>query len=438
MAESDLKTNSLKIRFAGNCREPTEPEIFDFMRGKMKLKADHLLSMYKDKLDASVIVKFKNEEEFKATLARLPGTMEFAYNKYESTQVRLSPANAVVKYVRLFNLPPEVDDREIGTALSKYGRIQRLIREKYGEETGFPIWTSVRGAYIELKEGTEIPASLHVRNIRARVFYEGLVNKCFLCGATDHIKAECPERKTVNTRLDASRGSYSAAVAGGAARWFKQKMAEPTLSKEPGATMTNLNALFPQTALMKPQQSMVEVKEKAPPAGPSSGKQIAAAKETDDLWSQALAAVADQLQQPQQENKQDGDGWRVVPPKKEKNKKNPKKVRSSSAGSSGASGSVDPKFLRPRTPRPTAISDAQRNRDRSRSAPKNGDSKKPKIIVTAETNEEAKQPSSGEMDVDGVDEMKVAGSGGGQGAGGEQGTGGEQGCGGEVLDDVSL
>ncbi|KAL1404365.1 hypothetical protein pipiens_018925 [Culex pipiens pipiens] len=315
MAESDLKTNSLKIRFAGNCREPTEPEIFDFMRGKMKLKADHLLSMYKDKLDASVIVKFKNEEEFKATLARLPGTMEFAYN---------------------------------------------------------------------------------------------------------------------------NRGSYSAAVAGGAARWFKQKMAEPTLSKEKEATMTNLNALFPQTALMKPQQSMVEVKEKAPPAGPSSGKQITAAKETDDLWSQALAAVADQLQQPQQENKQDGDGWRVVPPKKEKNKKNPKKVRSSSAGSSGASGSVDPKFLRPRTPRPTAISDAQRNRDRSRSAPKNGDSKKPKIIVTAETNEEAKQPSSGEMDVDGVDEMKVAGSGGGQGAGGEQGTGGEQGCGGEVLDDVSL
>ncbi|KAL1375678.1 hypothetical protein pipiens_004603 [Culex pipiens pipiens] len=291
MAESDLKTNSLKIRFAGNCREPTEPEIFDFMRGKMKLKADHLLSMYKDKLDASVIV---------------------------------------------------------------------------------------------------------------------------------------------------NRGSYSAAVAGGAARWFKQKMAEPTLSKEKEATMTNLNALFPQTALMKPQQSMVEVKEKAPPAGPSSGKQITAAKETDDLWSQALAAVADQLQQPQQENKQDGDGWRVVPPKKEKNKKNPKKVRSSSAGSSGASGSVDPKFLRPRTPRPTAISDAQRNRDRSRSAPKNGDSKKPKIIVTAETNEEAKQPSSGEMDVDGVDEMKVAGSGGGQGAGGEQGTGGEQGCGGEVLDDVSL
>ncbi|XP_038106669.1 uncharacterized protein LOC119766290 [Culex quinquefasciatus] len=180
-------------------------------------------------------------------------------------------------------------------------------------------------------------------------------------------------------------------------------MAEPTLSKEPEATMTNLNALFPQTALMKLQQSMVEGKEKAPPAGPSSGKQIAAAKETDDLWSQA---VADQLQQPQQENKQDGDGWCVVPPKKEKNKKNPKKVSSSSAGSSGASGSVDPKFLRPRTPRPTAISDAQRNRDRSRSAPKNGDSKKPKIIVTAETNEEAKQPSSGEMDVDGVDEMK--------------------------------
>ena len=170
MSDSDLKTNSVKIRFDGSGWEPTEPEIFDFMRGKLKLKADNLLSMYKDRLDAAVIIKFKNEEVFKATLARFPGNVEFAYNKYESTQVRLSPANAVVKYVRLFNLPPEVDDREIGAVLAKYGRVQRLIREKYGEETGFPIWTSVRGVYLELKDGAEIPASIHVRNIRARVF----------------------------------------------------------------------------------------------------------------------------------------------------------------------------------------------------------------------------------------------------------------------------
>lgn len=241
---AELKVNSLRVRFERGSAEPTDADIFAFMRDKMKLRSDDLLSMYKDKPSLSVIIKFKKEEEMVKTLERLPGSMDFVIDKYRSSKVTLSAANSVVRYVRLFNLPPEIEDKEIWAVMSKYGNIQRMVRETYGAETGYPIWNSVRGLYVELKEGEEIPASVNVRNMRARVYYEGLVNKCYQCGSTEHIKVDCPQRRSVNERLRADRtDSYSGALKG---VWSNVKATAGPNRHDKGTDgkMTNLNALF--------------------------------------------------------------------------------------------------------------------------------------------------------------------------------------------------
>lgn len=241
---AELKVNSLRVRFESGSAEPADADIFAFMRDKMKLRPDELLSMYKDKMTMSVIIKFRTEEDMLKALGRLPGTMDFVIDKYRSCKVTLSAANSVVRYVRLFNLPPEIEDKEIWAVMSKYGNIQRMVRETYGAETGYPIWTSVRGLYVELKEGEEIPASVSIRNIRARVYYEGLVNKCYQCGSTEHIKVDCPKRRSVNERLRTDQTeSYSGALK---AVWSKTRNAAGPNQKDNGVDgkMTNLNALF--------------------------------------------------------------------------------------------------------------------------------------------------------------------------------------------------
>lgn len=278
MAESQLKANSLRVRFERGNPEPSDVEVFKFMKTKMMLKCDNLLSMYKEKQELSVIIKFKTEDDLKSTLRKLPGSMEFAYDKYQCTVVQLSPANAIVRYVRIFNLPPEVEDREIWDALSKYGKVQRLVREKYPASTGFPIWNSVRGAYIEIKENGEIPATLQIRNIRARLYYEGLVNKCFQCGATDHLKADCPNRKSVNDRLESNQGSYSGAVTGGA-NWSKQNAKSASSGSQGQQTMTNLNELLGKDGAKKPDEGDKE---------PGAGSECQSERELQKLPDQDL------------------------------------------------------------------------------------------------------------------------------------------------------
>lgn len=41
----------------------------------------------------------------------------------------------------------------------------------------------------------EIPSTLFVANRRARLYYEGLKQRCFLCKEEGHLKADCPQNK---------------------------------------------------------------------------------------------------------------------------------------------------------------------------------------------------------------------------------------------------
>lgn len=234
MADTELRANSLRIRFERGVPEPADSEIFKFMKSKMGLNGDKLLSMYKDKSETSVIIKFKREEDMRNTLSDLPGTMLFEYSKYESTEVKLSSANAIVRYVRLFNLPPEIEDKEISHVMQRFGKVVRMVRERYGEETGFPIWTSVRGVYLELKEGIEIPETVYIRNVRARVSYEGIIYKCYICGSKEHLKANCPENKSINDRLRGQQGTSYSGILKGGERWVKQQQVKHSNTESEG------------------------------------------------------------------------------------------------------------------------------------------------------------------------------------------------------------
>lgn len=176
-SKAEFYGNSLRVRFARQDVDPEDYEIFDFMNGKMDLKSDDLLAMYKERSTTmSVIIKFKLKKDLFNTLRKLPSEMIFGTYPTEE-MVTLSVAGSVyIRYIQLFNLPPEITDSEIAKVLSQYGKIHLMIRECY-DSAKFPLWTSVRGVYIEgRKEGNEIPQCITIRNVIARVYDEGKIN----------------------------------------------------------------------------------------------------------------------------------------------------------------------------------------------------------------------------------------------------------------------
>lgn len=136
--------------------------------------------------------------------------MNFKYRNGTSTSVVMSDADESYKYIRIFNLPPEIEDKDLHQVLSSFGVVRHLVRERYHQDTGFPVYSTVRGAHMEVSK--EIPSQIRVKHFQARVFYDGLVNKCFICKSSEHIKANCP-RKVAKSSVENGK-SFSAVLTG--------------------------------------------------------------------------------------------------------------------------------------------------------------------------------------------------------------------------------
>ena len=71
------------------------------------------------------------------------------------------------------------------------------------------MYSGVRGVHIEISK--ELPANLFIGHYKARLYYEGLKNKCFYCKGEGHLKATCPKLGSLKSQQNG--GQYSHVLA---------------------------------------------------------------------------------------------------------------------------------------------------------------------------------------------------------------------------------
>lgn len=187
---------TIKIHFGAQGQKPTDEEIFNFFKEK-KWSAAELSAMYRE--NYCVFVRFQSVILMRRALEKLGPQEKFTYADGKTARVNIFEASGAFKYVRIFGLPPEVEDIHIAEAMGRYGKIHHQVRERFAEDTGFPIWNGVRGLLVEVM--LDIPPTLRIQHVEARIYYDGLKNKCFMCGESGHLKAGCPKKigKVKNT-----------------------------------------------------------------------------------------------------------------------------------------------------------------------------------------------------------------------------------------------
>lgn len=198
MADTKVRVNTLKFSFGRDSSEPTDAEMFEFCRER-RFNPEEIYSIHKEKDSMAIFVKFKSESFMKRVLRNTQPVLTFNYANGNAASVTVSEADNSFKYVRVFNLPPEIEEKEIYQALSPYGIIRQQVREKYHPSTGFPVFSTVRGLYMEVTR--EIPPQIRIRHFQARIYHDGMVNKCFLCKSTEHVKANCPKRNVAQSSV---------------------------------------------------------------------------------------------------------------------------------------------------------------------------------------------------------------------------------------------
>jgi hypothetical protein len=98
-----------------------------------------------------------------------------------------------IRKVRIANLPPEVSDSVITKALTKYGEIKDITKEKWSRIYRYPISNGIKLVTMNLRE--HIPSYMSIGNTKVMMSYEGQLVTCYGCNSVGHQFIDCPQRK---------------------------------------------------------------------------------------------------------------------------------------------------------------------------------------------------------------------------------------------------
>lgn len=230
------RKNTLKIVFETAAKVPMYMDVLRFVGKTLKLSPASIHSIYKDENEQRFYIKFIDETSFNLFTRAIEEHYIFDYVDCSTAFVRLEVASSLFRYVRIFNLPPEIEDKEIAAALERYGLIRQHVREKYPADCGFVVFSGVRGVHMEISK--ELPASMVIGHCKARLYYDGLKNKCFHCKSEGHLKAECPKLAKLREAQNGDGSNHAGS--------FSQVLANATIgaSHSPAIMGTNFTA-FP-------------------------------------------------------------------------------------------------------------------------------------------------------------------------------------------------
>jgi hypothetical protein len=189
---------TVKATLPEGAEKPNQAEMVKFLFNTLGRKCEEIKCMYLSITGRAIFFRCYKEETMSDLLENYDGAA-FKYENGEVARVLMTQESESQKYVRVWGLPPDAPDIDVARFFSNYGEVKRIVREKYPKELNCPIETGVRGICMDLRQ--ELPHFLYIRNFRIKIHYDGMKERCFGCGSTEHIRANCHRNITPASRL---------------------------------------------------------------------------------------------------------------------------------------------------------------------------------------------------------------------------------------------
>lgn len=197
-----MKERTVEIQFPFGFPRPAESEIIKYLMAD-GVKGVHVEAIYPEIARRSIYVKFVEEEQFFAYLKKKGCQTDFVYANGVKIEIRIGEAGEGLTMVRLFEIPPEVDDEKITAILEEFGEVKEIRWGKIKGPEEFAVYNGMRFVFMKMRK--EIPNLLTIDGKQRRVRYDGEVEHCYKSGEAGHKRYQCP--LSVNQRLSNAAGA---------------------------------------------------------------------------------------------------------------------------------------------------------------------------------------------------------------------------------------
>ncbi|KAJ4447535.1 hypothetical protein ANN_09542 [Periplaneta americana] len=188
------RVNTIKVQFEASAPRPTAMELHVWIQQTLNINTDQVDMLQLNMQEKSLYIKVISPTVYEKIVQKHEGETKFKYGNGEQKQIKISKADSPAITVRVFNLPPEVPNSMVTTALTRYGVIHSVRNDQWSTAFPFPVNNGIRALKMEVKQN--IPGSMPIAGYNAHVACIGQPILCFVCHEPDHKKEDCPRRKT--------------------------------------------------------------------------------------------------------------------------------------------------------------------------------------------------------------------------------------------------
>lgn len=194
MSQMPPRKCTLRFEFDKSTRnvQPSSLEIHEWIVHVIGITTDHVHTAYYDTELYCFFVKLLNPVFLEKILQKHGGKADYRHRDGSVSTVLISNADIEYKNVRVFNLPPEVDNCYLRDVLSKYGQVKQIRNERWSSQHLLQCYNGVRSVEMHIK--VNIPSHIVVCGYKGQVIYTGQTATCYICNESGHLRQDCPRK----------------------------------------------------------------------------------------------------------------------------------------------------------------------------------------------------------------------------------------------------
>lgn len=187
------RKNTVKITFPSTAPRPSALEIHNWIDETLKITADQMDMIQLHSMERTIYIKLISSVFYDRLVNQHENQVNFQYDNGTIVKVSVQRADVNTVTVRLFNLPPEIDDNTVIRSLSSYGTVRNVRPELWSTQYKFPVHNGVRAVRIDIKK--HIPNKMAIAGFPVVLHYPGQPQLCHICGEESHLRSQCPGKK---------------------------------------------------------------------------------------------------------------------------------------------------------------------------------------------------------------------------------------------------